>query len=103
MNILLLLLASFGLANIVVNGTILNAPRDWLSERSKFFKTLLICSLCVGFWTGVYFSILLLFVAVGSPLFYILTIPFASSGISWILERGGTILDHEAYKTEMEE
>lgn len=100
MNTVLLLLAGFGLTNIIVNGTILNSIRDWLFKKSNFLKSLLICSLCVGFWSGVYISLVASIVTFGSPLFYFLTVPFACSGVSWILERGGSIIDYIAYKQE---
>jgi len=36
-------------------GTIFNIPRAKLT-KIKFFKELLSCSLCVGFWVGLFLS-----------------------------------------------
>jgi len=44
-------LASYGLCYILMEGKILNFLRDHLCKIT-FFKNLLNCSLCTGFWTG---------------------------------------------------
>lgn len=99
MDIIILLLACFGLTNILVNGSILNKFRDYISKW-EFIKQLINCSMCTGFWVGLYFSLIITLVSIGTPLFYIITLPFASSGISWILERSATIIDYFAYKID---
>lgn len=109
MDILLVLLACFGLTTILVDSLILEKFRSFVS-KIDFFKKLINCSMCTGFWVGIYFSvclfILLTFQNIGLPwwiirgIFYSLTIPFASSGVSWILERLGIIVDTIAHKYE---
>lgn len=49
---LLTLIACFGLTEILMFGSILNKPRN-IIIRNKFFKELLECSLCTGFWSGI--------------------------------------------------
>jgi|TARA_R110000787_G_scaffold17748_1_gene55092 hypothetical protein len=112
MDILLVLLACFGLTNILVNSEIMFKFREW-AGKITFFKELLSCSMCTGFWVGLYFSILLVFLLIlescGVSLwmfqgaFYLLTIPFASSGVSWLLERLAIILDVTAHKLDNED
>ena len=43
--------ASYGLCYILMEAKILNFARDKIT-KVKFFKDLLNCSLCTGFWTG---------------------------------------------------
>ena len=52
--LLLLTFAAYGLCHILMYGTILNAPRKWLTTRYKFFDELLKCALCTGFWCGAF-------------------------------------------------
>ena len=42
---------------ILKYGTILNAVRDKL-KRIDFFKELFSCSLCLGFWSGLFISLI---------------------------------------------
>ena len=44
-------LASYGLCYILMEAKILNFVRDVITKL-KFFRELLNCSLCTGFWTG---------------------------------------------------
>lgn len=101
MEIILLLTACFGLTNILVNSKIMDKFREYIS-KVEFFKDLISCSMCTGFWVGLYFALVLLFAPLGTALFYFATLPFASSGISWILERSASIIDFFAYKIENE-
>lgn len=102
MEIILLLLACFGLTNILVNGLILENFREVLKKNSDFLSKLISCSMCTGFWVGLYFSIILLMVPMGGWAFYLFTLPFASSGVSWILERGASIIDTVAHRMDSE-
>jgi len=43
--------ASYGLCYILMEAKILNFARDKIT-KIKFFRDLLNCSLCTGFWTG---------------------------------------------------
>ena len=53
--LILVTLAAYGLCHILMYGTIFNIPRAKLT-KIKFFKELLSCSLCVGFWVGLFLS-----------------------------------------------
>lgn len=103
MNLIILLLAGFGLTNILVNGLILDPIRIYLFKRSNFLKNLLSCSMCTGFWVGIYIAFVASVVGGGNPLFYFLTLPFAVSGVSWILERTAVIIDTIAYSMTEED
>lgn len=41
-----------GATAVIVYGSILKIPRDWLKARHTLLNELLSCSMCVGFWTG---------------------------------------------------
>lgn len=104
MEIILLLLACFGLTLVLVHGIIFDTLKIRpLWEKSKFLKELFECSMCTGFWVGLYFSFVMSIycilpsfgvnLLVNKILFYILTIPFASSGVCWFLERISILAD----------
>lgn len=52
MAFLLFLLAGIGITNILVNATILDNPRNFIVQNSKFFGKLISCMMCTGFWIG---------------------------------------------------
>lgn len=52
---ILLLLGCAGLAYILMYGTILDRPRNILLNYS-FFRELLDCPFCIGFWVGVFWG-----------------------------------------------
>jgi hypothetical protein len=107
MEIILLLLAGFGLTSILVDSKIMETFRGWIG-RIQFFDQLINCSMCTGFWVGLYYSVIMFFyltlpsfgasVVVTKILFYFSTLPFATSGIAWLLERLTTIIDIKAYE-----
>jgi uncharacterized membrane protein len=78
-----------------------------LFEKNEFLGKLINCSMCTGFWVGLYFSIVMFLYLVApmfgisesilTGIFYILTLPFATSGVSWILERLASIIDIKAH------
>lgn len=47
-----LLLAAIGLTFILKYSFILKVPREWLKGKGVYFKELLSCSQCLGFWCG---------------------------------------------------
>jgi hypothetical protein len=71
-NILLFTFAAYGLCHILMYGTILNAPRKWLTTRYKFFNGLLKCALCTGFWCGLIIKPNILFALYSAATCYIL-------------------------------
>ena len=56
-NLLLFILIGIGITNIVVNASILDSVRDYITNGSEFLKGLLGCMLCSGFWVGGMLSI----------------------------------------------
>ena len=107
MDIALILLACYGLTTILVKSTIMERFREFVG-KVEFFRELISCSLCTGFWVGIYFAFVLFFLltpgifglslALSKGVFYLMTIPFASSGVSWILDRAATLLDDTIYE-----
>ena len=75
------LLVCTGITAILVNGTILDIPRNYLKSKSKHFNSLITCSLCTGFWVGI---------AIGSYenyyLKHIIYMGFASAILSWFVD-----------------
>jgi hypothetical protein len=43
-----------GLCMILKYGSILNPVRDFLTTRSDFFEDMFKCSMCLGFWVGIF-------------------------------------------------
>ena len=48
----------FGITQILVEGTVMNGFRKWVSTRSAFGGRLLSCMLCTGVWVGFILSLL---------------------------------------------
>ena len=65
-------------------GSIFNTPRDYLCSKSKILNKLLNCSLCLGFWCGVFVSIFNYFIIDQNLIFLLL--PFASSAVCWFFD-----------------
>ena len=78
------ILASVGLMWILKYGSILKLPRECLKSLSIFFKKLFECSMCLGFWTGVFFSLLSYYI--NGMNYNLILIPFISSGTCWFLD-----------------
>ena len=96
------LIACLGLVWIVKDSYIFKNSRDKIKSLSPFFKELLSCSLCLGFWAGVLLSLFEYFyLEIEDNIFYN---PLASSAFCWFFD---SILDmvQEQYvklKTERE-
>lgn len=65
MTLLVFLVAGVGITNIIVNSDICKPLRDFLDNgngyddlRRNFFGMLITCPMCVGYWVGVFLSIL---------------------------------------------
>ena len=54
MDLLYFILASWGMTQILVYGTIFENQRDWIMEKSDWLGTLIHCPMCTGFWVGVF-------------------------------------------------
>ena len=75
-------LSCIGLTFIIKYGVILNWARKPLL-KINFFNELLNCSLCIGFWSGVFIGPLALIIE--SDIRYIL-MPLISAGICWFCD-----------------
>jgi hypothetical protein len=81
--VLFYLLASLGLTYICKYGTILDVPRNWLGEHIPRTKELFKCSLCLGFWTGMFLTpVVLMDVGVCPSVVF----PFASAAWCWTVD-----------------
>ena len=56
MNLIIWLLAAYGMTQILVYGTIFDKPRRWISSHSNFLGDLLGCMMCTSTWVGFLFS-----------------------------------------------
>jgi hypothetical protein len=90
MIILLYLFAGLGLTMIIVHSKIASRPRDYISSKSQFFKDLLHCSMCSGFYAGIYVAIVKQFPDLATDL---LLYPFAISGFAFLFERIAIYID----------
>ena len=82
--ILYYLFASLGLCYILKYGTILNKPRNYFISKFNFCKELFGCSLCLGFWCGVFMIPFIWF----SDIYLNVSIvyPLASAAFCWTMD-----------------
>ena len=67
----------FGTCSILKYGKILNPIRDFLTKK-QFFKDLFTCSMCLGFWVGLFWG-----------MFWVRPFyewAFFSSAVCWIMD-----------------
>lgn len=57
MNLFIPVTAALGLLFVLQYGTILKRPREWAASKHPLLRELLGCSMCCGFWTGVFAGI----------------------------------------------
>lgn len=53
------ILASYGMSNIIVYGSIFEGPREWIGKKSQWFYKLFNCMMCLPFYTGIFMSLVL--------------------------------------------
>lgn len=95
-----LLLSAIGLTLILKWGYIFNIPRNWLKSKSEFFKELLSCSQCLGFWSGFLISLaicLLQFNFSLGAIFSCFMMGFASSFLSQVADLSIGLMDEKLY------
>lgn len=73
-----------GIVWILKDSYILMAPRNYLKSKSKYFKELLSCSLCLGFWCGLFYSSIDYYF--NQNLLSFIFNPFAISGFCWFFD-----------------
>ena len=94
MQLVMFVLASYGLTLILLYGSIFNSIRPKNGKAGELFK----CPLCMGFWTGIF----ILFISQWSELFTYevswanaLILGWLSSGTSYFLDM---IVDDHGFK-----
>jgi hypothetical protein len=83
MEILIWILAAYGMSNILVFGSIFEKQRIWIKRRSTFFGDLISCMMCTSTWVGFFFSL-----AFYSPTSYMVTIPYTHVFFDGMLAAG---------------
>tara|TARA_A100001011_G_C13716494_1_gene597724 strand:+ start:211 stop:507 length:297 start_codon:yes stop_codon:yes gene_type:complete len=78
------ILASIGLMWIIKYGSILNLPREYIKSFSLTAKRLLKCSMCLGFWCGIFFTFISY--KINGLSYELIYIPFISSGACWFFD-----------------
>lgn len=79
------LLASIGAVWIIKDSYILSTPRDYLKSKSKHLDKFLSCSLCLGFWVGLFFCFIENNFLLKFDIKYIYY-PLATSAFCWVLD-----------------
>lgn len=83
MELIIWILAAYGMSQILVFGSIFDTPRDWITKHSKFFGDLLGCMMCTSTWVGFFFSL-----AFYSPTESMVIIPYTNFFFDGILASG---------------
>jgi hypothetical protein len=69
---------------ILKYGSILNTPRNFICSLHPKIKELFNCSLCLGFWVGLFIGICEYHVFRNDINYFYL--PFVSAGVCWFLD-----------------
>ena len=83
----MILLACFGLMCIIKYGSILNIPRSFICRLHSKIDELFKCSLCLGFWIGIFVGAVE-YKLHNNMLYFI---PFISAGVCWFGDRSFTL------------
>lgn len=90
------LVASCGLTSIIIYGSILKLPREYLKRNFKILDTFLTCSMCVGFWVGIFSSVI-----TNRNCIEIITLGFATSSVCWLYDSlVGSLQAREVFLTK---
>jgi hypothetical protein len=57
MELIIWILAAYGMTQILVYGSIFDTPRNWIKTNSTFFGDLISCVMCTSTWVGFFFSL----------------------------------------------
>ena len=83
MEILIWILAAYGMSNILVFGSIFENLRNWIKRHSTFFGDLISCMMCTSTWVGFFFSLTFY-----SPTANMINIPYTSIFFDGMLAAG---------------
>ena len=84
MELIIWIIAAYGMSQILVFGSIFNKWRNWTIKNSKFFGDLIQCMMCISTWVGFFFSITFF-----SPTLEFITIPYTNIFFDGMLASGG--------------
>tara|TARA_R110002012_G_scaffold319681_3_gene540999 strand:- start:17 stop:322 length:306 start_codon:yes stop_codon:yes gene_type:complete len=84
MELVIWLLAAYGMSQILVFGSIFNKSREWISRKSTFFGDLLSCMMCTSTWVGFLYSLVFF-----SPTDPLTSIPYLHIFFDGMLASGG--------------
>ena len=57
MELIIWILAAYGMTQILVYGSIFDTPRNWIKTNSTFFGDLISCVMCTSTCVGFFFSL----------------------------------------------
>ena len=80
MELIIWILAAYGMTQILVYGSIFDTPRDWIKTNSTFFGDLISCVMCTSTWVGFFFSLTFF-----SPTIELVFIPYSNLFFDGIL------------------
>jgi len=84
MDLIIWMIAAYGMTQILVYGSIFDKSRNWLTSHSKFIGDLLGCVMCTSTWVGFLFSFILF-----SPTSPLTNIPHLNVFFDGMLASGG--------------
>ena len=83
MELIIWILAAYGMTQILVYGSIFDKPRDWIKTNSTFFGDLISCVMCTSTWVGFFFSLTFF-----SPTIDFVSIPYSNIFFDGLLASG---------------
>ena len=86
MELVMYLLAVYGLTNIIVNESVFRKQIDWIKSKSQFLNDVLSCPTCLAFYIGVGLFLLTSHTLSGILLIDLLLAGLASSGVVNLIE-----------------
>jgi len=83
MELIIWILAAYGMTQILVFGSIFDKPRNWITKHSTFLGDLFSCMMCTSTWVGFLFSLVFY-----SPTLTMITIPYTNIFFDGMLASG---------------
>jgi len=83
MELIIWILAAYGMTQILVYGSIFDKSRDWIKTNSTFFGDLISCVMCTSTWVGFFFSLTFF-----SPTIDFVSIPYSNIFFDGLLASG---------------
>ena len=83
MELIIWIIAAYGMSQILVFGSIFNKWRNWTIKNSKFFGDLIQCMMCTSTWVGFFFSLTFF-----SPTLELIIIPYTNIFFDGMLASG---------------